>query len=85
LLLDMADEKPSTQIVGAAGTVAHPGVEHVDEHGNPAVLQSETTSTKVFNPLLILACFAFGSLVTTTRSSHLLLPWINSYVSFIFR
>lgn len=35
-------------------------VQHVDEYGRNVVLSSETTSEKVWNPLLILSCVAFG-------------------------
>ncbi|KAL6248662.1 hypothetical protein RBB50_004917 [Rhinocladiella similis] len=35
-------------------------IQHVDEYGRNVVLSSETTSEKVWNPLLILSCVAFG-------------------------
>lgn len=35
-------------------------VQHIDERGRNVVLASETDSEKVWNPLLILSCVAFG-------------------------
>jgi hypothetical protein len=35
-------------------------VQHIDEKGHNVVLSSDTRSDKVWNPLLILSCVAFG-------------------------
>ena len=35
-------------------------VQHIDEQGRNVVLASETDSEKVWNPLLVLSCVAFG-------------------------
>lgn len=35
-------------------------IQHVDEEGRNVVLASQTGSDKVWNPLLILSCVAFG-------------------------
>ena len=51
----------ATQAPARAEKEALADVQHLDQDGRPVIFASEAGNTRIWNPLLILSCIAFGS------------------------